>query len=1139
MHFPFDLLDSFLSHLAAQSAKAALLAAAVTALCLLLPRRWLTPAWRHVLWCLVFARLLLPDIATPGLSWEVSRWLPASLSDAAPLFARTPPPADHLPATAASPTTTELSSPSASPAVARMEVAHSGLPRQMATGTGTTIPSLPIAADVAAAGRAHILTGPRIFGLIWLCGAVLWWVAIAAACWRFRRRVLDRATAAAPKTEAALDACLRETGISRRVMVRCSAHLTTPAVCGPVRPVILIPHSVEAELSAADLRLLLLHELGHVQRRDALVQILASLLLGLHWCNPLLWLAWARLRHEAESATDAWVLRRAAPGTAPSYGGLLLDLAARASALGFALFFVPSLIGATSGCRRLRQRLAAIATHRRVDYRHSLLGGAVALLFAVAGFAQSPAPRTPTNASQDQATPPANSAPAEAGAIGGTVVDTEGRPIAGALVTVDVRAPATAPSKLPAGFRDPAPVSTDAQGRWQASGVPAGVLPSTAENIRDGHDIYTLYVAHPEFLFTSFSSSTEPISDTDSAFRQNKAKLVLKRGLTLSGVVSDAAGQPIPGATVERDLTTADHHALPATTDASGRFALKSARPGDLAVRVRAPGFATLVQLVPMRADLEQNFVLGKAHTLSLKIRDANGRPVTANREQRTQHPLVAIYPPGDRWAAGDRLWWTEAPHDDGVVTWDEAPGGELVAEIKGRGFIPVTRKVTAGGDQIVIQLAASDRLPTVTIKVTDRATGAPLNGCTFNTGSVSAGAPEHYTASWISGSMEVALRQQKNEGHYFGRLAQSQLNREVLFAVRREGYIPALTSRIIPKNGDATLEVSLEPGEPTEIQVRASDNPAAGAKVYAIWRASYGSLRNFAPGASVGQWEFSGVTDAAGRCAIPPLPGDTAVLVTHDDGFATTTIADLKRNPTLVLGLYAQVEASVRFRDGSPAPGILLEFFGTLQLPGDHSVFQTLTATSDADGRVTLPRVLPARFGHFRQPTPSSRRGHTAAMPPPGDWKKIAVGQTTRFDVVADPQQSITGRLLLPDGSPLRDTRKGSTGLQLLRPNPFSDSAANAAPGSIIATLPAGFVTLDENGRFTIENLAPGTYHLEFQRDYSSGRPAPNATYAFPGPTGTHAFTISETDPLAKDAPKAPIDLGDLNVLEKNVVKE
>ena len=51
------------------------------------------------------------------------------------------------------------------------------------------------------------------------------------------------------------------------------------------------------------------HELAHLRRRDLFKQVAASLVIALHWFNPLAWWAARRMRVEGEMAVDARVLR--------------------------------------------------------------------------------------------------------------------------------------------------------------------------------------------------------------------------------------------------------------------------------------------------------------------------------------------------------------------------------------------------------------------------------------------------------------------------------------------------------------------------------------------------------------------------------------------------------------------------------------------------------------------------------------------------------------------------------------------------------------------------------------------------------------------------------------------------------------
>jgi membrane carboxypeptidase/penicillin-binding protein len=98
------------------------------------------------------------------------------------------------------------------------------------------------------------------------------------------------------------------------VEVRASSELDSPAVTGLFRATIVVPHRA-LDWPLERCRLVLVHELAHVRRRDVLVQAIADFACALHWCNPLVWICARRLRVELEIAADDAVL---AAGVRPS-----------------------------------------------------------------------------------------------------------------------------------------------------------------------------------------------------------------------------------------------------------------------------------------------------------------------------------------------------------------------------------------------------------------------------------------------------------------------------------------------------------------------------------------------------------------------------------------------------------------------------------------------------------------------------------------------------------------------------------------------------------------------------------------------------------------------------------------------------
>jgi hypothetical protein len=87
---------------------------------------------------------------------------------------------------------------------------------------------------------------------------------------------------------------------------------------------ILLPES-SMTWSADRRRAVLLHELGHVRRKDCRMQLVAQAACALYWFNPLVWMGASQLRSERERACDDEVLRSGAQASA--YAAHLLDIA--------------------------------------------------------------------------------------------------------------------------------------------------------------------------------------------------------------------------------------------------------------------------------------------------------------------------------------------------------------------------------------------------------------------------------------------------------------------------------------------------------------------------------------------------------------------------------------------------------------------------------------------------------------------------------------------------------------------------------------------------------------------------------------------------------------------------------------------
>jgi uncharacterized protein DUF4019/BlaR1 peptidase M56 len=127
------------------------------------------------------------------------------------------------------------------------------------------------------------------------------------------------------------------------------------------------------------LRLLFLHELSHAKRRDILANWIATIVHVVHWWNPLVALALARMRADRELATDAMVLAHEPPSAGRRYGQTLIDLLEFAHPSGL----LPASVGVLEDRSELRRRVTMIARNSQEPRRGAVLFAGLALLLGL------------------------------------------------------------------------------------------------------------------------------------------------------------------------------------------------------------------------------------------------------------------------------------------------------------------------------------------------------------------------------------------------------------------------------------------------------------------------------------------------------------------------------------------------------------------------------------------------------------------------------------------------------------------------------------------------------------------------------------------------------------------------------------
>jgi len=138
----------------------------------------------------------------------------------------------------------------------------------------------------------------------WFLGVLLFSMRTAGgvlALERLRRRE------ATPIGDTLLESCLKlqqRLGLHRVIRYCESVHLDAPAVIGWLRPVVLLPVSTLTGLSEAQLLAVIAHELAHIRRYDAFVNLFQVAAESILFYHPAVWWMSQRIRTEREHCCD-------------------------------------------------------------------------------------------------------------------------------------------------------------------------------------------------------------------------------------------------------------------------------------------------------------------------------------------------------------------------------------------------------------------------------------------------------------------------------------------------------------------------------------------------------------------------------------------------------------------------------------------------------------------------------------------------------------------------------------------------------------------------------------------------------------------------------------------------------------------
>jgi len=475
------------------------------------------------------------------------------------------------------------------------------------------------------------------FGLaVWLLGSSILGARLFAG---HRRMARLRACAvrAEPDAEALCNDLALRMGLSLPLVLR-TPFLSSPCLDGLRRPAILLPEDAEGNL-----RETFMHELAHLSRRDGLWNLVRRCATAMLWGQPLLWVLSRRMEVAAEEVCDDYVVQLGADRT--RYAGLLLDLAERTLPP-----LAPSAVGMISLRSLLARRVTRILDSSRTlstragarAIAATLLAGLVGTLLAgligVGGANPEVLGDEPKSEKPQTALDPSPNTPRKT--VNGRVVDPEGKPVAGAIVTVgQYRRAAIGSFGEFADRREVDRAIADREGRFRL----------TFEDIDPGS------FGNPEMsdrwsmpAVVAWAPGFGPAWPETFAreVTEDKPLRLVRDDVPITGRVVDLEGRPVSGATIRINMLN-----CPRSTEEVDRWLTEAAKepaggaqpqPNYFPTKEQCPGCELAIS-APATTDLDGRFRLTGLGRDRMATLDISGPSIAFRRVQVVTRPMKPV----------------------------------------------------------------------------------------------------------------------------------------------------------------------------------------------------------------------------------------------------------------------------------------------------------------------------------------------------------------------------------------------------------------------------------------------------------------------------------------------------------------
>jgi Antirepressor regulating drug resistance, predicted signal transduction N-terminal membrane component len=237
--------------------------------------------------------------------------------------------------------------------------------------------NIPI--SISLENRIHV---EKIFFYIWITIVALLIGVLMVGYKKLRGIIRTSIKVVNTRHKNILNNYLKIMNIKTDVELLYSSKISSPSLCGLIKPKIFIPNNIAFSISDEEFRYIIMHELTHLKNKDIIINWILTLLSIIYWFNPILIYSFHKMRQDCEYSCDDKVISYLDQGENVQYGNTLirvLELVGKTN----------KIVGTTSmviNNSEIKRRIIMISKYKKITIKNILFGAIAVVIIASLGI---------------------------------------------------------------------------------------------------------------------------------------------------------------------------------------------------------------------------------------------------------------------------------------------------------------------------------------------------------------------------------------------------------------------------------------------------------------------------------------------------------------------------------------------------------------------------------------------------------------------------------------------------------------------------------------------------------------------------------------------------------------------------------